>query len=251
MRKISLLNFKGGVAKSTTAINLGHALALEGKNILLVDCDLQANTSTFLPEPHKPTLTHVLREQARPLDAIANARANLDILPADGDLDKAARYIASEGHQAYYILQRAMKELERLGAYDFVFFDHSPSYSAVSQAALLASDEMLIPCELGSFSIEGLLQMFEKLQQTLTNHTLAMTGILPTKLNTSIAMHKSYVQDLQETFSGQVLPPIRQDAEIGKAQSYHQSIYEYNPRSRAAEDYKTLAHMLLKAQVTA
>jgi chromosome partitioning protein len=251
MRKISILNFKGGVGKSTSAINIGDALAREGKNVLLVDCDLQANASTLLPAPHTPTLTDVLREQARALDAIANARNNLDVLSADANLDKAARYIASEGHHAYYILQRAMQQLDTLGAYDFVFFDHSPSYSAVTQAALLASDEMLIPCELGTFSIERLLQMFEKLEQTLTHHTLSMTGIIPFKLNTSIAMHKGYLQDLHETFTGQVLSPVRQDAEIGKAQSYHQSIFEYNPHSKAAEDFRRLARTLIEGKVTA
>lgn len=250
MRTISILNFKGGVGKSTFTINAGHKLALEGKNVLIIDCDLQHNASTLLENPKRPTLTDVLREQAKAVDAIQNARNNLDILPSDSNLDKAARYLSSEGEDAYYLLDKELKELATLGAYDFVLFDHSPSYSTVTQAALLASEEMIIPCELGTFSIEGLIQMTEKLEASLKRHTLAMLGIVPFKFNQSISMHTAYLSDLRSTFGEKVFPPIRQDASIGKAQSYHQSIFEYDPKSKAAEDFTAIAQLLIGKEAT-
>jgi len=95
MRTISILNFKGGVGKSTLAINLGHALAMGGVSVLVVDCDLQANASTLLPERRTPTLTDVLMGRASLVDAIHPARENLRIVPADGNLDEAAKRVAA------------------------------------------------------------------------------------------------------------------------------------------------------------
>ena len=119
------------------------------------------------------------------------------VLPSDGNLDRAAPYIISNGNDGYYVLRSEMETLEKLKIYDVVLFDHSPSYSAVTESALLASDEMIIPCELGTFSIEGLLQMIDKLTGTLSKrgHQIAVSGIVPCKYNASISMHEIYLKD--------------------------------------------------------
>jgi len=244
-RKISILNFKGGVGKTTLALNLSHALALQGARVLLIDCDMQGNSSTLLESVEEPTLTHVLRAQAQLSAAIRQARPNLDLVPADSNLNKASNYIISEGRPAYYSLRKAIKSLDQ---YDYIFFDHSPNYNAVTESALLASDEMLIPCELSPFAVEGLLKMFDKLEETLVEHSLDIAGIVPFKLNRSIAMHLAYMEDLKNSFDGQVLSPIRTDTAVGKAQSYHITIFEYDAqekqRSKATDDFKELAATL-------
>lgn len=250
MKKISVLNFKGGVGKTSFVINVGHRLALDGLNVLIVDCDLQANASTFLDKPSKPTLLEVIREQVKATDAIQNARNNLDVLPSDGNLDRAAPYIISNGNDGYYILRSEIQEIERLKVYDIVFFDHSPSYSAVTESALLTSDEVIIPCELGTFSIEGLLQMIEKLTMTLSkrNHSITISGIVPFKYNASISMHETYLRDLQANFESELLPTVRQDSAIGKSQHFHQSVFEYDPKSKAAEDFTAIANLIRKEE---
>lgn len=244
-RKLSILNFKGGVGKTSLATNLSHALVLQGANVLLVDCDMQGNSSSLLETVREPTLTHVLRGQAKLTDAIQQARPGLDLVPADTNLNKASNYIISEGRPAYYALRKAINQLPK---YDYIFFDHSPNYNAVTESALLASDEMLIPCELSPFAVEGLLKMFDKLEETLVEHSLDIAGIVPFKLNRSIAMHLAYMDDLKNSFDGQVLAPIRTDTAVGKAQSYHISIFEYDAqektRSKAADDFKELAATL-------
>ena len=247
MRKISVLNFKGGVGKTSFVVNVGHKLALDGYKVLIVDCDLQANASTLLNKQRRPTLLDVIREQARAVDAIQTARFNLDVLPSDSNLDKAAPYIVSSGEDGFYILKREMQEIERLKAYDIVLFDHSPSYSAVTESALLASDEMIIPCELGTFSIEGLLQMIDKLTATLTkrNHTVTVSGIVPFKYNASMSMHETYLKDLQTTFENELLPTVRQDSAVGKSQHFHRSVFEYDPSSKAAEDFAAITNILI------
>src|SRR6266568_3097035 len=135
-RKISILNFKGGVGKTTTAINLSHALARQGAQVLLVDCDMQGNSSSLLERAEEPTLTHVLRGQVDFNRAIKQARPNLFVVPADTNLNKASNYIISEGRTAYYLLRKA---IDKLTEYDFVFYDHSSNYNAVTESALLAS----------------------------------------------------------------------------------------------------------------
>ena len=251
MRKISVLNFKGGVGKTSFVINVSHRLAMSGYNVLVVDCDLQANASTLLADPHKPTLLDVIRETATAEDAIQNARTNLDVLPSNGDLDKAAPYIISSGSDGYYILKNQIDALERMQVYDYVLFDHSPSYSAVTESALLASNEMIVPCELGTFSIEGLIQMIDKLTVTLSKrgHAIAISGVVPCKYNATISMHEIYLKDLRETFSDELLPIVRQDSTIGKSQHFHQSVFEYNPKSKAAEDFTQIAAAISREQV--
>jgi chromosome partitioning protein len=254
LRKISVLNFKGGVGKTSFVINVGHKLALDGYNVLIVDCDLQANASTLLKEQRKPTLLDVIREAVSAEDAIQNARKNLDLIPSDGNLDRAAPYIISNGNEGYYILKNQMDAIERLQVYDFVLYDHSPSYSAVTESALLASDEMIIPCELGTFSIEGLLQMIDKLTGTLSKrgHPITVSGIVPFKFNASIAIHETYLKDLQAEYEGDILPTVRQDSAIGKAQHFHQSVFEYDPHSKAAADFIAIVNSLTsKEAITA
>jgi len=248
VRSISVLNFKGGVGKSTLATNLGHALALRGVPVLIIDCDLQANASTLLPEPTTPTLTDVLMGRAVLPDAIRPARENLWIVPADKNLDQAAKHVASEGMRGYY---RLRKGLEGARDFDVILFDHSPSYSAVTEAALLASTEMLVPCELAAFAIEGLLQMFEKLEETLVAHTLTLSGIVPFKLDRRIKMHLSYLDDLKETFGEKVLPAIRTDSVVGRAQSLHRTVFEYDDASKAAEDFRLVATAVVGERVGA
>jgi len=244
MRTISVLNFKGGVGKSTLSTNVAHALAMEGQSVLLVDCCMQGNASTLLGEPRTPTLTDVLQQKVTLPEAIHDARANLAIVPSDTNLEKAARFIGMEGHRAYYTLRKATQQLT---GFDVVIFDHSPSYSAVTESALLASAEMVIPARLEDFSMRGLLQMIQKLQESLVDHALDLTGIVPVGYDArpgNKEMHDTYIADLRELFGDRVLPAVRVDINIPKAQSFNQTIFEYNDRSRSAQDFRAIAAAL-------
>jgi chromosome partitioning protein len=248
MRRISILNFKGGTGKTSLATNLSYALAMQGKRVLLIDCDLQGNSSSILPERRNPTLTHVLKGEAHLTDAIQRARENLDILPSDQDLNSAANYILATGMRAYTTLKTATKKLE---TYDFLFFDHSPSYSPITEAALFASDEMLIPCELAPYAIQGLVDMIHKLGETLSglDHEVTMTGIVPFKLDQRYSMTAQYLASLKKRFGERVIHPIRTDATISRAQSLNQTVFEYGPRSKVAEDFLLLANRLTTGEV--
>jgi chromosome partitioning protein len=158
MRCISIINFKGGVGKSSLAMNLGHLLAHDGYRVLLIDCDLQANSSSLLEACKPPTLTHFLQGQTSFDTVVRQARQNLYVIPADRDLNAAAAYIHAR-RNAYYILRNTVWKVRNC---DFVLFDHAPGYTPVTEAALLASREILIPCELEPFAVQGLFNMFQK-----------------------------------------------------------------------------------------
>jgi len=246
-KRVSIFNMKGGTGKSTLAVNLAHALALQGQHTLLIDCDLQGNASSILPEQSKPTLTDVLTGQVTLDQAVKFAREGLDVVPADRQLNTAANYIVSKGRKAYTILRRAIQELPQ---YDVVLFDHSPSYSTVTEAALLASDELLVPCELSPYPIEGLLSLFDKLGEELDDHQLALTGIVPMNVDLRYAMSHQYLTELKNTFNEKITLVIRTDAAIPRAQAHHQTIFEYDPQSKAAQDIQNLATSLFPIRST-
>ncbi len=244
MREISILNFKGGVGKTTVA----DYLSRQGKVVVLIDCDRQRNATGILPEVRQPTLREVLMGQAALLDAIQKARPNFYVVPAHPNLEEAAKHITTSGPRTLKLLRNAVQDLPGV---DFVLFDHAPSYSSITDAALLASMEVLIPVEMETFAMEGLLDMIDKLGETMSEleHEVTITGIIPTKINYSKLMTHAYLTSLRSTFAEKVMPPIRTDAQISKSQSKHQTVHEYDPHCRGVDDFLQLATLLMDEKV--
>ena len=205
---------------------------------------MQKNSSSIYKGEIQNTLTHVLTERTTLRQAMYEARDKFFIIPADGELDTAANYIVSKGRKAYKILARGVQELTD---FHFILFDHSPSWSAVSETAHLASNELLVPCELEPYAIDGLLSMFNKLEENLDEHKLQLIGIIPSKVNFSSSMTSQYLQQLKDTFKEKVTPIIRIDKQIPRSQAYRETIFEHNPKSKAAKDIQELALFILNS----
>lgn len=244
MRVLSILNFKGGTGKTSLAENLSYALTLAGKRVLVIDADRQGNaSSTLLGKQVTPTLTQVIQEHATLQQAIYAARPGLDVVPSDGDLDKASGHLnITPG--AVDVLKEAISELT---AYDFILIDQAGAYTPVMLAALRASSEMLVPCELEPYATSGLLNMFDKLKKELRKHTIANAGIIPYNVDLRYSMSRLYLAQLRETFGDLITSPIRTDSMVPRAQSLHQTVFEYDDRSKAAEDFRTLAADLIES----
>jgi chromosome partitioning protein len=246
-RSISILNFKGGVGKTTVTLSIGDELRRRGHKVIMVDCDRQRNASSIVPSEVNitATLKEVLMEEATVSQAMYEVRPGLFIIPSHTDLEKAARYLVVNGSTK--TLKRLKYGLAQEQA-DFILFDHSPSYNSVTDAALLASSEMLIPVLLEPFSIEGLLDMITKLSDVLDQleHEVQTTGIIPNDQDNTMSMTGVYLQSLRDNFAELMLPPVRTDAQVKKAQSLHQFIHEYNPQSKLARDFATVVDEILK-----
>jgi len=243
-RKIGYFNMKGGQGKSTLSENIAAALAQMGHRVLLIELDMQRNASSIYSGEIKYTLTDVLTERVGLKEAMYQARENFYIIPADTELDTAANYIVSKGRRAYKILAR---QIEELTDFDFILFDHSPSWSAVSETAHLASEELLVPCELEPYAIDGILSMFKKLEEHLEDHKIQLVGIIPNRVNFSSSMTSQYLQQLKDTFKEKVTPIIRIDKQIPRSQAYRETIFEHNPKSKAAADIQELAFFIISA----
>ena len=250
MRVLSILNFKGGTGKSSLTENMADALAQLGRTVLVIDADRQGNASTtLLGGRMTPTLTQFLKGETGLESAMKQGRREtLYVVPSDGDLDTASSYIL--GHRAaYYTLRKALQRLEHV---EYVLIDHAGAYTPVMEAALLASGEMLVPCELESYAVQGLFSMFNKLRETLVDHELTNAGIIPYNVDLRYAMARQYLKEVRETFGQLVTAPVRTDAAVSKAQSVKMTVFEYeqeyNIKSRAAEDFKTLAEDLVEEE---
>ncbi len=246
MRRISILNFKGGTGKTSVAENLGHALARMGKTVFVIDGDRQSNTTTtLLGKRVSPSLTDVLSGKVPLTDAIYEARENLFVIPSDTNLDHVATYL-KDHHRSYYTLRKSLEELQ--ANVDFVLIDQAGAFSPVMDALLIASDEMLIPCELEPYAVQGLFDMFEKLKNELQQE-LRNSGIIPYNTNMSKGMTGAYLQELIDTFSELVIDPVRTDTAVPYAQSEKLTVFEYAEKhkikSRAAEDFARIARSLL------
>jgi chromosome partitioning protein len=248
MRVISILNFKGGVGKPTLAENLSHALALQGQRVLVIDADRQSNASTtLLGGAASPTLTNVLKGEVLLDQAIRQARENLFVVLADTDLDTASAYLV--GRRSAYM--RLRNSLQALADMEYVLIDHAGAYTPVMEACLLASGEMLIPCELESYAVQGLFSMFSKLQEALSDHEIRNAGITPFNVDLRYAMARQYLLEMRETFGELVTAVVRTDATVPRAQSVKQTVFEYDPQSKAASDFRALAEDLIEMEATA
>jgi chromosome partitioning protein len=243
----SILNFKGGTGKSSLTENLGHALARAGKKVLVLDADRQGNSClTLLRGRVTPTLTDVLKGEVPLAAAIKPAKENLYVVPSDGDLDTASAYIISH-RAAYYTLRRALQQVSDI---NYVLIDHAGAYTPVMEACLLASDALLIPCELEPYSTQGLFSMFDKLRETLVDHELANRGVIPYNVDLRYTMSRQYLKELRDEFGDLVTSAVRTDALVPKAQSLQMTVFEYEEKykikSRAAQDFITLAEDLIE-----
>jgi chromosome partitioning protein len=262
---VSVINFKGGTGKSSLTENLGYALAQSGRRVLIVDGDRQRNSTTTLLGGNytTPTIKEVIEGNAQLEDAIRQAhyedeigneqqedrvRENLFIVPSHPDLEKASVFL-SANRKAFYIVRNGLRNLKQ--PFDFVLIDHAGAYSPVMEALLLASDGIIIPCELEPYCVRGIFDMYAKLKDELPDHTLANFGIIPYAINWSKSMTRLYMDQLREAFGELVIQSVRTDANLPKAQSNFETIFEFEPRSNCVKDFLALAQVIdgLKEEV--
>jgi chromosome partitioning protein len=246
---IALANQKGGVGKTTTAINLAYECSRNGRRVLLIDCDPQGNATTSLGVKKRELTTttyDLILGEADPATLIHHTgRGALDLIPADEHLAGAMVELATAERREW----RMAEGLARvIGGYDIVLIDCPPSLGLLTINALCAATHVFIPLQCEYLALEGLAQLkgtIDRVRERL-NRKLRILGVVMTMYDGRTNLAQQVVSEVRRYFPAQICNTlIPRSVRASEAPSYGQALAEYDPQSRAAMAYAALAIELL------
>ncbi len=247
-RRVSVVNQKGGVGKTTTTFNLGACLAHRGQKVLIIDLDAQANLTISFglnPDDVLKTSYDLLVDDATTIEQVTakTEYGNLFLVPSDIRLAGADAKLR-EMLVRERILDTKLEPIR--DAYNFVLFDCPPNLSTVTINALVASTDAIVPIETQFYSmkaIDDLTSTFDLIKRKM-NHAIK-TWILPTKIDRRVKVHTGMLEMLQQNFGGRMLTPIKTDAKLASAPMIKQPVIYSYPGSRSAHDFERLTTEVL------
>ena len=253
MRTIAITNQKGGCGKTTTAVNLAAAFAVNGRVTLLIDLDPQGHATMgagFDPESLEITVRDLFSNPAVPVGdiVIRTPVDKLDLIPSNILLSGAEIHIRSMNEREY-VLRKILSNLYDF--YDICIIDCSPSLSLLTVNALVSSDEVIIPVQTQYYSLEGLKQVLATIEivQGKFNSQLEILGILLTFVEQRAKISRQIQHQLREYFGEAVLETvIHKDVRLAEAPSARTPVLAYAPQCRAALEYELLANEIEHAQ---
>ncbi|MDX1619068.1 MAG: ParA family protein [Balneolaceae bacterium] len=242
MKTIAFTNQKGGVGKTTTTINVGAGLCLQGKKVLLVDMDPQANL-TYSLRAHSQRIDtsvyDVLKGRAAPHEALISHNG-FDILPSSIDLSSAELEFANEPARET-LLKHQLKELNE---YDYVLIDCPPNLGLLTLNALTAVEEVFIVLQSEYLALHGLSKLMDviKVVRERLNPDIMLSGIICTLFDSRKNLNREVVGHIRDYFGSKVFKTIiRDNIALAEAPSHHKTIFEYDPESYGAKDYMALS----------
>lgn len=247
MSKIAIFNQKGGVGKTTTAINLSYALKLKGYKVLLIDLDPQANATVGIGVEENPesNIYSVLLESEKVRKIITSING-VDLLPSSLNLANAeielSNLLAREK-----VLDRALKTVE--GEYDYIIIDCPPNLGLLSINALSTADHVIVPIYPSFYSIQGLASFkkyFGDIKANI-NEDIKILGYVITKFDERKNIHKSITEELTDVMKDEVLLPyIRTNSKLEESQEKQVPIFDLDPKNKGAEDYLLLSEEIIR-----
>lgn len=249
---IALANQKGGVGKTTTAINLSASLVANQQNVLLVDLDPQGN-ATMGAGVNKNELVHtsndVLLRDCLAQQASLTTSAGFDLIPANGDLTVAEVSLMEQNHRETYLF-KALQPLQSM--YDYIFIDCPPAINTLTLNALVAADSVLIPMQCEYYALEGLAALLETIEQIRgsVNPRLHIEGILRTMFDARNRLCIEVSKQLLSHFDKRVYRTvIPRNVRLAEAPSHGLAACQYDKSSQGALAYMVLATELLNRQL--
>ena len=247
-RIIAVTNQKGGVGKTTTAVNLAAGLARRGRRVLLVDLDPSAAASAWLrPDRERTkTLDDVFAGSPTAEAVVSTPLPLVSLLAGSGFLAARSRSLSTQPG-AEWTLRARLAQLD-LSAWDFCLIDCPPELGLLSLNGLLAAREVLIPVSADPMALDGLARIFETLEEIAQHldHPVRLLGILPVRVRPRTLLARRVLEELEAAAPGRVLPvAIRETIHAQEAPSHHLPLVAYRPHCSAAEDYERLADHLL------
>lgn len=248
-RVLAVVNQKGGVGKTTTAINLTAALALEGLRTLLIDCDPQANSTGgygFSRDEERKSTYDVLVGASTLAEAILPTEIEtLWLVPSSKNLTGANVELIQQDRRAFKLREALQPEREK---YDYIILDCPPALDLLTLNALVAADRLLVPMQAEYFALEGISELMHTLERVRGAFSpgLEIEGVLLTMYDDRTNLAQQVKENLHDFFKDKLFKTaIPRNVRLAEAPSYGKPVQLYDPRSRGAESYRDLADELL------
>lgn len=243
-KTVCIVNQKGGVAKTTTTVNIAFHIASQDKRVLVVDFDPQGQAHTALGGSSEPGVFNLMVTNSDPRQWVrATGRESLSIIPGDRST-ATAQIVLNAENRPISAVRDALKPL--FADYDYIIFDTAPSVGGLQERAIWASDLVLLPTATEYLSSDGLGQILGTLDALGGKGWKGkLAGFLPTFYDEQTRESKATLENLLENFGNSVLPPIHRATVLRECAAEGLTIFEKAPDSRAAQEYTTLADYLL------
>lgn len=249
-KTVAVANQKGGVGKTTTAVNLAASLGVLEKKVLLIDADPQANSTSglgFDPDNISLGTYQVLEHENKVSEVILKTKSpNVDLMPAQIDLVAVEIELVDKDRREQ-MLKRALLEVK--DQYDYIIIDCAPSLGLITLNALTAADSVIIPIQCEYFALEGLGKLLNTIKsvQNIHNPDLDIEGLLLTMYDSRLRLSNQVVEEVKTHFQKMVFSTIIQrNVRLSEAPSYGESIIMYDATSNGAENYLNLAREFLE-----